>query len=113
MRVQGSGFRVQVQGSGFRVQGAGFGKPALFRRGLVFKAHRNLYHSTLVSRVIKKEEKNLQDGGFGEHDTFGGVFALISEQVARVSAIGAIQTTGAILAKSWEGHARAGGALDF
>ena len=28
-----------------------------FRRGLVFKAHRLLYHSTLGSRVIKKKKK--------------------------------------------------------
>jgi len=29
-----------------------------FRGGLVFKAHRLVYHSTLSSRVIKKEKKN-------------------------------------------------------
>ena len=29
----------------------------LFRGGLVFKAHRWLYHRTLGSRVIKKREK--------------------------------------------------------
>jgi len=29
----------------------------LFRGGLVFKAHRWLYHSTLGSRVIKKKQK--------------------------------------------------------
>ena len=29
-----------------------------FRGGLVFKAHRLLYHSTLCSRVIKKEKKS-------------------------------------------------------
>jgi len=28
-----------------------------FRGGLVFKAHRSLYHSTLGSRVIKKKKK--------------------------------------------------------
>ena len=28
-----------------------------FREGLVFKAHRLLYHSTLGSRVIKKKKK--------------------------------------------------------
>jgi hypothetical protein len=28
-----------------------------FRGGLVFKAHRLLYHSTLGSRVIKKKKK--------------------------------------------------------
>jgi len=37
-------------GSGFRMQGL------RFRRGLVFKAHRLLYHSTLGLRVIKKKE---------------------------------------------------------
>ena len=34
------------------------GKPDRFRGGLVFKAHRLLYHSTLSLRVIKKK-KNL------------------------------------------------------
>jgi len=29
----------------------------LFRGGLVFKAHRLVYHSTLGSRVIKKKKK--------------------------------------------------------
>jgi len=29
-----------------------------FRGGLVFKAHRHLYHSTLGSRVIKKKKIN-------------------------------------------------------
>ena len=28
-----------------------------FRRGLVFKAHRHVYHSTLGLRVIKKKKK--------------------------------------------------------
>ena len=28
-----------------------------FRAGLVFKAHRRLYHSTLGSRVIKRKKK--------------------------------------------------------
>ena len=31
--------------------------PALFRGGLVFKAHRLVYHSTLGVRVIKKKKK--------------------------------------------------------
>jgi len=31
-----------------------------FREGLVFKAHRWLYHSTLGSRVIKKKKKKRQ-----------------------------------------------------
>ena len=30
-----------------------------FRGGLVFKAHRRLYHSTLGLRVIKKKKKHL------------------------------------------------------
>ena len=34
-----------------------------FRGGLVLKAHRLLYHSTLVSRVIKKKKKNLVKAG--------------------------------------------------
>ena len=32
-----------------------------FRGGLVFKAHRLLYHSTLGSRVIKKKKKKKKD----------------------------------------------------
>ena len=39
-----------------------------FRGGLVFKARRWLYHSTLGSRVIKKKKKALLDG----HDPRGG-----------------------------------------
>jgi len=31
-----------------------------FRGGLVFKAHRLLYHSTLGLRVIKKRRKNVK-----------------------------------------------------
>ena len=34
-----------------------------FRRGLVFKAHRLLYHSTLGLRVIKKKKKVTCDSG--------------------------------------------------
>ena len=30
-----------------------------FRGGLVFKAHRLVYHSTLGSRVIKKKKKDV------------------------------------------------------
>ena len=33
----------------------------LFQNGLVFKAHRLVYHSTPGSRIIKKREKS---GGF-------------------------------------------------
>jgi len=32
-----------------------------FRGGLVFKAHRLVYHSTLGLRVIKKKEKRLRE----------------------------------------------------
>ena len=42
----------RLGGSGFRVWGL-----PLFRGGLVFKAHRLLYHSTLGLRVIKKKKK--------------------------------------------------------
>jgi len=35
--------------------------PARFRGGLVFKAHRLLYHSTLGLRVIKKKKKTCQN----------------------------------------------------
>jgi len=34
-----------------------------FRGGLVFKAHRWLYHSTLGSRVIKKQKKRRSSQG--------------------------------------------------
>jgi len=40
-------------GSGIRVKGY----VKRFRGGLIFKAHRWLYHSTLGSRVIKKKKK--------------------------------------------------------
>ena len=33
----------------------------VFRGGLVFKAHRLLYHSSLGLRVIKKKQKDLDD----------------------------------------------------
>jgi len=62
-RVSGFGFF----GLGFRVSGFGLKRGTLgrnvkrFRGGLVLKAHRLLYHSTLGSRVIKK--KKVQ--GFG------------------------------------------------
>jgi len=49
--VHSSGFR--VQGSWFRVQGSGFW---VYGLGLVFKAHRLLYQSTLGLRVIKKKK---------------------------------------------------------
>ena len=37
-----------------------------FRGGLVFKAHRLVYHSTLGSRVIKKKKKKKKELGRGE-----------------------------------------------
>jgi len=59
-RVEGPGFRVRcrvfrVNGVGERVGGAE--RRRLARGGLVFKAHRLVYHSTLGSRVIKKKKK--------------------------------------------------------
>jgi len=59
-RVSGFGFRALIAGSvaavGFGVQGSGIrGRNVKrFRGGLVSKAHRRLYHSTLGLRVIKK-----------------------------------------------------------
>ena len=44
----------EVQGLGFRGQGWGV-EVKRFRGGLVFKAHRLVYHSTLGLRVIKKK----------------------------------------------------------
>jgi len=42
----------------------------LFRGGLVFKAHRLLYHSTLGVRVIKKENNRCHHNSFSfEHST--------------------------------------------
>ena len=42
-----------------------------FQGGLVFKAHRLVYHSTLVWRVIKKNQKKLSGGRAhaGDHST--------------------------------------------
>jgi len=58
--VSGFGFRVPVFGFWvpdfrFRILGSGLG--VRFRGGLVFKAHRLVYHSTLGSREIKKKKK--------------------------------------------------------
>ena len=67
-----SGFRFRVPGFGSRVSDVPAAVRAVqfsiqeqlpsrhverFRGGLVFKAHRLLYHSTLGSRVIKKRKK--------------------------------------------------------
>ena len=84
-RAQGAGYRVQGSGSrvyedktqhvnlrkagqergpcsrdaGARVLGVQqLANHLRFRGGLVFKAHRLLYHSTLGLRVIKKKKKN-------------------------------------------------------
>jgi len=61
LRIQSVGFR--VPGVGFMVHGLrsrvvveGWGNVKRFRGGLVFKAHRLLYYSTLVLRVIKKKK---------------------------------------------------------
>ena len=66
LRFEGYGLRVEggglwVEGRGWRVEG---GRSRVegqsvkrFRGGLVFKAHRLLYHSTLGSRVIKKNKQ--------------------------------------------------------
>ena len=58
--VQGSGFRFWGVGCG--VQGVGFGQllhrnVKRFRGGLVVKAHRLLYHSTLGLRETKKRRR--------------------------------------------------------
>jgi len=45
-----------VSGVGFRVGGWGLKR---FRGGLVFKAHRLVYHSTLGWRVIKKRRRSV------------------------------------------------------
>ena len=63
--VQGAQFSVSIsrcrdEGSGFRVQGSRIPSYVKqFRRGLVFKAHRLVYHSTLGSREIKKKKDPL------------------------------------------------------
>jgi hypothetical protein len=57
-----------------------------FRRGLVFKAHRPLFHSTLGSKVIKKKKKDLHHelkGGTGGHRPHQ--FRANREQVKNVS----------------------------
>jgi len=78
--LAGLGLRVSVFGSGFRVPGSGsrlgnslggrvtsslvrdaFGQR--FRGGLIFKAHRLMYHSTLRLRVIKKTSEMAWEAG--------------------------------------------------
>jgi len=51
------GSRFQVSGFDFWMQGLIPGSVGLFRGGLVFKAHRLLYHSTLGLRIIKKRRR--------------------------------------------------------
>ena len=53
----------------FRDLCLGFGARGLFRGGLVLKAHRSLYHSTLGSRVIKTKKRRLE--------YLGGLFELV------------------------------------
>ena len=66
---------LKVRGLGCRVHGSGLRCSVwevveAFRRGLVFKAHRLLYHSTPGSRAIKKKQKksrrDLGSDGHGE-----------------------------------------------
>ena len=44
-----------------------------FRGGLVFKAHRLVYHSTLCSRVIKKKKRD------------GDLIAVVNAEVGRMA----------------------------
>ena len=46
-----------MEASSSRRAGRGGTNPALKRGGLVFKAHRLLYHSTLGLRVVKKKKR--------------------------------------------------------
>jgi hypothetical protein len=41
----------------------------LFRVGLIFKAHRPVYHSILGSSVIKKKKKTLRAGGLKQEQS--------------------------------------------
>ena len=56
-RTEGRGSGCRVEGSGGRIRRA---VQAGFRGGLVFQAHRLVYHSTLGLRVIQK--KKVQEG---------------------------------------------------
>jgi len=71
LRVEGGGWRVNVwaerQGTGFRSASPAkfsareqlhYRNVKRFRGGLVFKAYRLVYHSTLGLRVIKKKKKH-------------------------------------------------------
>ena len=52
-----------------------------FRGGLVFKAHRLFYHSTLGSIVIKKKKKSSLWVGFGVESSWIGVQGLFFESI--------------------------------
>jgi len=54
-----------MRGSVFSLFSETMGGVARFRGGLVFKAHRRLYHSTLGSRVIKKKKLRVTRWGVG------------------------------------------------
>jgi len=56
-------FGYQILISGVGVRGKGLGNVHRLRGGLVFKAHRLLYHSTQGLRVIKKKEQLTGGGG--------------------------------------------------
>ena len=64
-----------------------------FRGGLVFKAHRLLYHSTLGSRVIKKKKK-IHKPDSGEHQHKGLVFGVRAGPQCREREVGAISKGG-------------------
>ena len=72
---QVSGFRFRfLEGFGVRVSnfGQGHTRPERFRGGLVFKAHRLLYHSTLGSRVMKKKKKKTHQTRASDEDCEAG-----------------------------------------
>jgi hypothetical protein len=53
--AQGAG--VRMKGTWFRVKGSGVRGEGEFRGGLIFQAHRLLYHSILGLRVVKKRRR--------------------------------------------------------
>jgi len=66
-----------------------------FRGGLVFKAHRLVYHSTLGSRVIKKkrEEKDARHDGMVQAGWSESCQALVrSHEERRCSILGPTQS---------------------
>ena len=69
MLIVGDGSGQSAWGLGFGGQRrAGEGRPCQrFRDGLVLKAHRLLYHSTLGSRVKQKKTLPMQREGFSKH----------------------------------------------